>query len=371
MPRGGIPLLALAGLAAALNPACGDDGDGPTDTRTAGSRPSARGEVDRLSLRQQVGQLVVLSFRGLTPPRYVHSIMRDRTAAGVVLFAHNVDSAGQLRALTRSLQASAGGGALVCTDQEGGPVRIVRFAASSAGQPEQDTSGRAADAARATARDLRGLGINVNLGPVADVAGEGSVMRGRAYPGGTDRVAALVGAAVGAYRSERLAAAPKHFPGFGAATSNTDDGPVTIPAAATELRARDLAPFRAAVRAGAPLIMASHALYPALDPSRIASQSPAILGGILRRELGYLGAVVTDSIEADAVLRRSPVEEGALQSVQGGSDLVLMTGPGSYPRVYRRLLAEAHRSPAFRARVREAAARVLELKRRLGLPRPV
>ena len=369
MPRGRTALLALAGLAAGLGPGCGDDAS--TGKRPDRSRPPARGEVDRLPLSQQVGQLLVLSFRGVAPPSYVHSIMRDRTAAGVVLFSHNVESPAQLRALTRSLQASAGGGALVCTDQEGGPVRIVRFAASPTGQPEQDTSARAAAAARATARDLRGLGVNVNLGPVADVADSGSVMGGRAYPGGTDRVAGLVGAAVSAYGAERVAATPKHFPGFGAATTNTDDGPVTISAPVTDLRARDLAPFRSAVREGAPLVMASHALYPALDPARIASQSPAILGGVLRGELGFRGAVVTDSVEAEAVLRRSPVEEGALRSVQAGSDLVLMTGPGSYPRVRRRLLAEAERSPAFRARVREAAGRVLELKRRLGLRRPV
>jgi beta-N-acetylhexosaminidase len=119
----------------------------------------------------------------------------------------------------------------------------------------------------------------------------------------------------------------------------------------------DVAPFRAAIRAGVPLIMASHALYPALDPDHIASQSPAILGGLLRRRLGFRGAVITDSLEARAVLARSSVATAAVRSLRAGADLVLLTGPGSYPSVYRRLLALARRSPAFRVRLRDAYAR--------------
>jgi beta-N-acetylhexosaminidase len=115
--------------------------------------------------------------------------------------------------------------------------------------------------------------------------------------------------------------------------------------------------------------MASHALYPALDPARIASQSPLVLNGLLRGSLGFHGVVVTDSIEAAAVLRRSSVQVAAGRSIAAGADIVLMTGPGSYHLIYPYLLARARRSPAFRRRVRQAAARVLALERRIGLPR--
>jgi beta-N-acetylhexosaminidase len=92
-----------------------------------------------------------------------------------------------------------------------------------------------------------------------------------------------------------------------------------------------------------------------------------VLGGLLRDELGFQGAVVTDSIEAQAVLARSDVAEAAIRSVEGGADLVLMTGSGSWNLVHPALLERAERDPAFAARVREAARRVGELKRRLGL----
>jgi beta-N-acetylhexosaminidase len=167
-----------------------------------------------------------------------------------------------------------------------------------------------------------------------------------------------------------VGATAKHFPGLGSAALNTDDGPATVRRSRRLLLREDVAPYRAAIRAEVPVIMASHALYPALDRDRIASQSRPVLRGLLRERLRFDGVVVTDSIEAQAVLRRSSVETAAVRSVAAGADQVLMSGSASWKLLYPRLLREARRSPAFRARVREAAARVIELKRRLGLRAP-
>jgi beta-N-acetylhexosaminidase len=160
-----------------------------------------------------------------------------------------------------------------------------------------------------------------------------------------------------------VAATAKHFPGLGRAAVNTDDGAAAI---SGDLR-RDLVPFRAAVEAGVPIVMLSHAVYTAVDKRRIASQSPRIVTGLLRERLGFDGVVVTDSIEAQAVLERSAVAVAAERSLRAGADLILMTGSASWKDVYPRLLALARRSPAFRERVRRSATRVLELKRRLSL----
>jgi beta-N-acetylhexosaminidase len=291
----------------------------------------------------------VLSFAGPTLPAYARAVLRQRRAAGVILFGDNVAAPGQLRRLTRSIQRAAHGRALICADQEGGAVRIVKFAAPSRPPSQQGTAGLAYASARAAASQLRRLGVNVVLAPVLDVTQPGSALSGRGYPGGPATVARLGVAALRGYRAGGAAATAKHFPGLGSARRNTDFAPVSTTA--------NLVPFQAAVRAGVPLVMASHAVYPALDPRNIASQSPAILGGVLRRQLGFRGAIITDSLEAKAVLARSSVATAAERSLRAGADLVLLTGPGSYPHVYRRLLAEARRSPAFRARLRSAAQR--------------
>ena len=116
--------------------------------------------------------------------------------------------------------------------------------------------------------------------------------------------------------------------------------------------------------------MASHALYPSLDPDAIASQSRYVLHRLLRERLGFRGVVVTDSLEAKAVTERAGPAVAAVRSVRAGADLILTTGAGSHLRVLRALVAEAQRSPAFRTQVEESAARVLALKRELGLDAP-
>jgi beta-N-acetylhexosaminidase len=192
-------------------------------------------------------------------------------------------------------------------------------------------------------------------------------MQGRAFPGGASDVAALTKAAVSGYDGTKVAPTLKHFPGLGAAGTNTDDGPVTISSPAAAITTRDLPPFAAGIKAGAPLVMASHALYTGLDRRNIASQSKPILTTLLRRKLGFKGVVITDSMEADAVLKRSSIQIAALRSISAGADLLLLTGAGSWPIVSKQLQVAARRSAKFRARIAEAAARVIALKRSLGL----
>jgi beta-N-acetylhexosaminidase len=108
--------------------------------------------------------------------------------------------------------------------------------------------------------------------------------------------------------------------------------------------------------------MVSSAVYPALDGDHIASQSPAEVRDLLRGRLRFRGVAVTDSLEAAAVRAVGDVDVTAVASVRAGMDLILTTGRGSYLRVYRALLARARADPAFRARVRESAARVLALR---------
>ena len=344
------------------------DGEGGAEGAAAERRTAeverladARRAVDRLSLRQQVGQLTISSFDGGTRPDYIRRRLRARETAGVILFGRNGGGASHWRSLTRSLQGPARGRALIMVDQEGGEIRTVTHAGPQAGQPFQGGPANVRRAARSAGRTLRASGINVNLAPVADVPGPGSVMASRSFAGDPAGIGARVRASVRGLREARVAATAKHFPGLGDSAVNTDDAPATVPGGVTE----DLVPFRAAIAEGVGLVMLSHALYPALDARRIASQSPAVVSGLLRERLGFHGVVVTDSMEAQAVVSRSDVASGAERAVRAGADLVLMTGSASWNLVFPRLLARARSEPAFRERVRESAARVLALKSQL------
>lgn len=365
--------LAALGVAAAAAAAAGAMAGSQEGEERAppAPAPSERGQAEaaRLPLRQQVGLLLVSSFDGPRVPAYLKRRLRQGTLAGVILFRGNLTTPAGLRALTRSLQRAAGGRALVMVDQEGGRVRRIPFAAPALAQRAFSTPARARSSARHAARDLRSLGVNVNLAPVADLP-DGPVMRPRSYAGGPRAVARLVRVAVDAYRRGGVGAAAKHFPGLGAAQVNTDDAPVVISRGRHALDSRELVPFKAAVEASVPVVMASHALYPAFDRRHIASQSRALLRDVLRGELRFGGVIVTDSIEADAVLRRSSVAAAAERSIAAGADQVLMSGSASWKLVFPRLLSRARRSRAFRRRVGEASARVIDLRRRLGLGAP-
>ena len=276
----------------------------------------------------------------------------------MILFRDNVVSPAQLRRMTGAFHRAAGGRTLVMIDQEGGAIRNVPWAAPVAAPPAQRTADAAREASRATARDLRAAGVNVNLAPVADVGTHaGSVMRSRAYPGGPAEVGALVAAAVRGYERTGVLPTAKHFPGLGRSQTNTDFRPATVAGQG------DLAPFAAAVRAGVPLVMASHALHPELDPDRIASQSAPILRGLLRERLRFDGACVTDSLEAQAVVQRSSTPVAAERSMRAGCDLLLTTGRASYLQVMLRLVASARRDPGLRRRLAEARRRIDALPR--------
>jgi beta-N-acetylhexosaminidase len=365
-------LAALATVAAVALVVGAVVGGGGDDESPSGLEPrpeSKESATASLTLEQAVGQTLVMAFDGTSAPEYVRRRLRNGEGAGVILFGGNVVDATQLRRLTRAIQRAARDRALIMTDQEGGEIRNVRFAGPAAAQSATATPAAARAAASEAARGLADAGINVNLAPVSDVQPPvgGGALPGRLYPGDAETVAELTTAAVEAHTGAAVAATVKHYPGLGRATVNTDDGSATIDAPRAALEATDLEPYHAAVAADAPLVMVGHALYPAFDGARIASQSPVLLGDVLRDQLGFRGVTITDSIEAQAVLDRSDVATAAVRSLAAGADIVLMTGSGSWNLVYPRVLRRARRDPAFRARVHESAERVLALKRRLGL----
>jgi beta-N-acetylhexosaminidase len=332
-------------------------------TALVGAAAVPRGDAATVPLRQQVGQLIVAGFPGTSAPSWLRGRLARRELGGVVLFGHNVVSPSQVRALDRQIQSAARGRALIALDQEGGQVRRFGWASPLRDGSRQSTASIAYRSARSAARDLRAAGANVNLAPVADVAlSASSEMRRRAFPGGAAQVSRLVRAALRGYRGSGIAATVKHFPGFGAARANTDDVVVRLDRTRAQIERTELVPFRAAIAARTPLIMVAHALYPAYDRRNIASQSRAIIETLLREELGFDGVVATDSMEAQAVLARSSVQEAAERSIRAGADLLLLSGSGSYPAVFNRLLARARSDARFRARVAEAYQRVATLK---------
>src|SRR4051794_40195411 len=250
--------------------------------------------VAGLSDAQQAGQRIVVGFDGTRAPDALLRRAADGELGGVILFARNVRSRSQVRSLVADLQAAAGrapGGRplLVMIDQEGGQVSRLpgppRRSPAAVGRTGSEAVARSEG--RATGRSLKGVGINLDLAPVVDVARPGTNMskRERSYGGATGTVTRLAGAFADGLRAGGVLSCAKHWPGFGLARGDEDLRLNRIAAPLERLRAVDEPPF---VDAHTDLVMVSTGLYPALDDSPALFSRP-IATDELRGHLGFIG----------------------------------------------------------------------------------
>jgi beta-N-acetylhexosaminidase len=323
------------------------------------------------TLHQLVGQRLVVSFSGTTPSRSLLARIRKGEIGGVIVFGPNVESAAQVLKLTRTLHRAAHDAGqprlLVMVDQEGGLVRRFRWAPPRR-SAEELGSGTIVDTraiGRATAASLRSLGVDVNLAPVADVPrvpGSTIAAQDRAYSTSPNEAGAFAMAFAQGLREGGILATAKHFPGLGGAVGNTDLRRVSIATDARTARA-DLVPFRRLVDDGIPLVMLSNAIYPAYG-SQPALLSPSI-HALLRKELGFTGATITDALDAVANVRGVPVATVALGAAAADNDLLLFTGTeAASAAAFDTLVAAAVSGHLKRASLERSYARILALKGR-------
>lgn len=254
----------------------------------------------------------------------------------MIFFGENIASPAQLAGVAARLQRAAlrspdARPLLLMTDQEGGVVRRLPGApvpsAKQIGASAHPVTA-ARRAGRGAARNLRAAGLNVNLAPVLDVfrsPGDFIDQFGRSFGMHAGLVARAGTAFATAEQAAGVDGTAKHFPGLGAASrdENTDLRPVTLGLSLRKLRRVDEQPYRSAIGAGVRMVMASWAIYPALDPDRPAGLSPAIVGGELRGRLGFRGVTITDALEAGALGAFGGTGNRAVLAARAGMDLIL------------------------------------------------
>jgi len=324
------------------------------------------------TLAEMIGQKLVVRMDGATPSADLLGRIRRGEVGGIILFGPNVTTPTALIALTGELRAAAASGGqprlLVAVDQEGGPIKRIPWAPPTISAPQIGRLG-SASVARAqgasTAAALHGLGIDVDLAPVADVpASTASFMyrAGRTFSFSATRTALMADAFASGLESKGVAPAMKHFPGIGFATWNTDAYVVTIRASRAAL-APGLLPYRIAIRHAIPLIMLSNATYPAYDPRNAAGWSHAIGVTLLRHDLGFSGVTITDSLDGTAKARGLWTRVLAVSAARAGTDMILTTGSEASTRgVYATLLRQAELGSIPLATLRTSYDRILALK---------
>jgi beta-glucosidase len=287
-------------------------------------------------------------------------------AGGFILFG---GPAPAVRELTRDLRARSAAPLLLGADLERGAGQQFAGAVSL---PPAAAFGAVGDlgatrrAGQLTGREARALGVDWVYAPVADLDAEPAnpIVGTRAYGADPGIVSAHVAAWIDGCRAAGALACAKHFPGHGRTVTDSHLGLPVVDASRAVLEA-DLQPFRAAVAHGVDAVMTAHVAYPALDPGGgPATRSRAIVGGLLREELGFRGLVVTDALVMAGVLGAAADEApAAVAALAAGCDALLH--PTDLDRV-----AAALESAGDRARITEAARRVEDAARRAAAPRP-
>ena len=252
--------------------------------------------------------------------------------AGYILFRRNVRDRAQVRALTDDLRALSGRDDLaILIDQEGGPVARLRppewraFPAGPAFDALYETAPMSAIAAaranaQAIALMLAEIGISVDCLPLLDVAQAGTTdaIASRALGHEPLRVAAMGRAILDGLAAGGVVGVVKHIPGHGRAGVDSHHELPVVDASDAELET-DLAPFRAL--AGAPMAMTSHVVYSAWDADYPATQSPRVIGEVIRGRIGFDGLLMTDDIDMKALA--GTAGEKAAIAVAAGCDVAL------------------------------------------------
>jgi beta-N-acetylhexosaminidase len=248
---------------------------------------------------------------------------------GYVLGTRNLDDPAQIRHLTAAMRAASPVPVRLGIDQEGGHVfrigsPLTRFPGPMA-IGATGSSELARSVARATARELRWLGIDTVFAPVLDVLLElGSAVVGvRSYGSDPLLVARLGTAAIHGYLEGGVIPVAKHFPGHGGTSADTHFAPARDPSGAVLMDAVHLLPFRDAIAAGVPSLMTSHVTYDSLGDGQPASLSHAAIAGLARSRLRFDGFVVTDALVMDAVRIGRKAGQSGVDSLASGADAVL------------------------------------------------
>ncbi len=348
-------------------------GQGPARKSRSGAPPGPHELIPGLSVERKVAQLFLVGFRGTDLNAEIFQRLRRLDLGGVVIGRDNYttpDALGQMAGEARVIAADAGHvRPFVMASQPGGALNSFPDLPPASAPAALRSAAEAGTQAAESAHALSELGVNGVLGPILDVGVEGGSALGDAtYSDVPAEVSAFADATLRAYSDAGVFAAAAHFPGLGSADQATEDGPATVGLGLSELRRRDLLPFRAAVEDGVPGLVLSHALYPMNDFTAPGSLSREVDTSLLRGELGFQGMAITDDLAEPAVGVAATVPQAAVEAIRSGADMLYVSGRlGDQQAAYAKVLAAVRSGRISRSRLDEAVGRILAAKETLKL----
>ncbi len=358
------------------------------DKLSASERQWVQRTMKLMPLHDQVAQLVVIASYGEAPGSrsrqyrgFVHQV-RDVRVGGMIVVnrvingsVRNAEPYAMATFLNR-LQKFARVPLMVGADFERGASMRV---AGTTKFPHLMAYGAAHDLALtrylglATAQEARALGVQWIFAPDADVNNnpDNPIINTRSFGENPQDVAAQVKAFIDGAHSDpkdRVLVTVKHFPGHGDTNVDSHMGMPVLPADRARMDSMELVPFRAAIEDGVDAVMTAHMAVPALDKPEVpATVSTAVLTGLLRKDLGFNGLIVTDAMDMQGLTKLYSPGEAAVRAIEAGADVLLMS-PNPEEAI-RAVVSAVNSGRLTRKRIEQSTARVLSAKARVGLNR--
>jgi beta-N-acetylhexosaminidase len=309
-------------------------------------------------------RVMIIGFDGHRAPAETLSLVRAGVG-GVILFARNVASPEQVAELNRSLKAAAHGPLLSSVDQEGGRVARLRrpwtewAPLRSLGATSDEEL--AHEMGRVLGVELKACGFDIDYAPVLDVDSNPAnpIIGDRSFGRDPHLVGRLGAAMIRGLQALSVAACGKHFPGHGDTSQDSHLTLPRLPHGLDRLRSLELVPFKYAIEADVASVMTAHVLFEALDPEVPATMSAKAIDGVLRKELGFEGVVISDDLEMKAVHERYPMAEVVTKALNAGVDAFLACKELPLQQeVIQHIIHAVESGRVPRERLEQAAARV-------------
>ena len=338
----------------------------------------------RDSLDIKIGQMILIGFHGPAVDKKVLEEVRAGKVGSIIIFEKNIPATNSFVALKKIIwtyQQAAPIPLFVSIDQEGGRVNRLKdkygfprsiTAAAMGKSPTLDSVRFYADA---TASTLAGLGINMNFGPVVDLASNPNnpiiAKYGRAFSANEDSVSLMAKEFIKQHHRYNVLTSLKHFPGHG---SSKDDTHLGIADVTNTWEPRELTPYKTLIDSGyADAIMTSHIVNKKLDKKgRPGTLSASVLDSILRKQMNFNGVVFTDDMQMHAITKHYGLEEAIKLAILGGVDI--MTFSNNIQGSDQRTVDKVHsvvkdfvkRGIISEKRIDESFRRIMKLKERLN-----
>lgn len=329
------------------------------------------------TLEEKVGQMMMVGFHGTTAPKHILEWLSTGRIGGVYLFARNIESPAQVKALVDECHQAAKYPILVGIDQEGGIVARLREGfTESPGAMALGASGDtqlAEDISYMLGRELLAMGINWDFAPVADITHNINNPSVGTRSIGTDKhhVSQFVRAQIRGFQKAGVAATVKHFPGLGNTATDTHEALARITGSVDYLWEQDLIPFIEALAEDVASVMVSHVMFTELDAKYPSTLSPVIINKLLREELQYNGAVCTDCMEMKAITDNFGATESAILTVLAGVDMVMFSHTQRWQeQAYKGILTAVKEGRISEERLNQSVARIQAIKAKYEYKNP-